>query len=187
MTMTFHSATLKDKDTIFEWLDNPHVQEFWDNSPQHRQDIENFMGGRQTRSPYFGGMNSYWVGLLDNHPYAFIITHEESEKTDPPEIYKPYISKTGKTFGIDFCIGSKNHLGKGLAAPTLKAFMHYFIKAVEPKTDIFYIDPFINNPRAIHVYQKAGFKIVSEFTQQGGFFDQSKGVLMIKEISSEQI
>jgi RimJ/RimL family protein N-acetyltransferase len=60
--------------------------------------------------------------------------------------------------------------------------MDYFAKQIEPRTKRFLIDPDINNPRAIHVYQKAGFKIVSEFTMEGGYFDQSRGVMMVKEL-----
>ncbi len=180
--MTFEKVTSKHQKIIFEWLEEPHMKEFWDNSQAHKDDIVNFIEGRVTPSNYFGGMNSYWIGLLDSEPYAFILTHEENESTDPPEFFKPYLSKTGKTIGIDFGIGNKNFIGKGLAATTLIAFMDYFSTNIEPETDTFLIDPFMNNPRAIHVYQKAGFQIMCEFSQEGGYFDQNKGLLMVKKV-----
>jgi len=34
----FEKAILSHKDIIFEWLDKPHVREFWDNSQAHRDD-----------------------------------------------------------------------------------------------------------------------------------------------------
>ena len=182
MNIQFEKASLKDKATIFEWLNQPHMLEFWDNSPEHRQDIEIFMGGRVVPSPYFGGIFSYWVGFVDDEPYSMIMTHEEHEETDPPEYFKPYLLKPEEVCCLDFCIGNTKYFGKGLAAPTIIAFMKYFIEQIEPKTKRFLIDPFLNNPRAIHVYQQAGFEIVGEFIQEEGYFDQSNGVLMMKDI-----
>jgi RimJ/RimL family protein N-acetyltransferase len=182
MNIRFEKASFDHKDLIFKWLDEPHMQEFWDNSPEHRDDIENFMGGRVKPSAYFGGIFDYWVGFMDDEAYSLIMTHEGNEGTDPPEYFRPYLSNPGEVCSLDFGIGNVNYFGKGLAAPTLIAFMDYFAERIEPRTKKFLIDPDMNNPRAIHVYQKAGFKIVSEFTREGGYFDQGKGVLMLKEV-----
>lgn len=182
MNIKFEKATTKYEKEIFQWLEEDHMKEFWDNSEAHREDIKIFIEGHTRPSSYFGVMNTYWVGFIDGNPYSFIITHEESEDTDPPESYKPYLSKIGKTFGLDFGIGNKKYLGKGLAAPTLVAFMEFFVKYVEPEAETFLIDPFLNNPRAIHVYQKAGFEPMCEFEQKGGYFDGSKGVIMVRRV-----
>lgn len=179
--ITFRKAQLPDKDMIFAWLDTPHMQEFWDNSQAHRDDIMNFMQGRKIPSDYFGGLFIYWLGCIDDEPYSLIMTHEENENTDPPEYFKPYLSKAGKTLSLDFGIGNNKYVGKGLAASTLVYFMNFIIKEIDPEVDTFLIDPDLNNPRAIHVYQKAGFEIVAEFTQQGGYFEGEKGVLMVKK------
>jgi len=32
----FEKASSQKQALIFEWLDTPHVQEFWDNSAEHR-------------------------------------------------------------------------------------------------------------------------------------------------------
>lgn len=180
MNIHFEKAGLQHQKILFEWLEEPHVKEFWDNSQAHKDDILTFMNGREKPSSYFGGIYSYWIGSLTGVPYCLVMTHEESESSHPPECYKPYLARDGKTFGLDFCIGNKNHLGKGLAAQTLTAFMDYFSEEIEPKVSTFLIDPFTNNPRAIHVYQKAGFQIQCEFRQEGGYFDQHKGVVMVK-------
>lgn len=156
--------------------------EFWDNSQGHRDDIVSFMKGRKSPSTYFGGSNDYWLGFKNDEAFAFIMTHPEHHETDPPDYYLPYLSKTGKTFGIDFGIGNPKFVGKGLAAKTLEAFMEFFVAEVEPETNTFLIDPFLHNPRAIRVYEKAGFKKVAEFTQEGGYFDGTKGVMMVKDV-----
>ena len=184
MNIHFKQATLADKDLIFGWLDKPHVQEFWDNSPGHRTDILNFMNGREEPSTYANGIFTYWVGSLENEPYCLLMTSEASVEDDLPEDWFSHLSKTGKTYTIDFMIGSKQHLGKGLAAPTLSAFTSYLNREIDTRIDTFIIDPAETNPRAKHVYEKAGFKTVVEFLREEGYFKGIKHFLMVKTFNS---
>lgn len=124
MNINFEKATLAHKNTIFNWLAEPHVQEFWDNSQEHKDDILNFIHGRKER--YFYGTTQYWIASIDGQPYGFILSDILQEDQDMSDIHKTYLSKSGHTIAIDFCIGSKNHLGKGLAAPTLDAFVSFY-------------------------------------------------------------
>lgn len=181
--ITFEKATLAHQDIIFSWLDSPHVQEFWDNTPEHRQDIVIFMNGRKETSSYFGGINTYWVGKQAGVPYAFLLTTEAKiEQTDLPSSWREHLSTTGKTYTIDFCIGNVDYFGKGLAAPTLEAFCQFIHQQVETAVDTFIIDPDINNPRAKHVYAKAGFKEMGTFIAETEAFKGHTSVLMIKKI-----
>jgi len=192
--ITFEKATFDHKDMIFLWLNEPHVVEFWDNSPEHRLDIINFMEGRLTRSPYMGerqsqvnGIFDYWVGFINQEPYAMIMTSEitmsDCEQENLP--YGPYLSTTGKSFGIDFMIGNTTYLGKGLAAPTLEAFTIFFQKEVDPTVDSFIIDPNDDNPRARHVYAKAGFKVMGEaMTSEMSYFQGMRIHIMVKKLNS---
>ena len=181
MNITFVKAALSDKETICSWLAEPHMMEFWDNSGEHKDDILNFMNGRREVSNYFDGIFDYWIGLMDGVPYAIIMTHVENE-TISPDHFKPYLARGGKTFSMDFGIGNKDFVGKGLAALTLEEFIKYFAKHIEPEAKQFLIDPDMNNPRAIHVYQKAGFEIVSEFIVKNGFFEGNKGILLARTV-----
>jgi hypothetical protein len=49
---------------IFDWLKEPHVVEFWDNSHEHRDDIFNFIYGCQQH--YFDGTFQYFIGFVDD-------------------------------------------------------------------------------------------------------------------------
>ena len=180
--ITFRTPTLSDTEMIFAWLDTPHMQEFWDNSQEHRDDIVNFIKGRKTPSPYFEGMMTYWLSLVDGSPFALVMTHYETALEDTPEPYRSNVSKTGKTVGLDFGIGNEEYLGKGLASLTLRSFMTFMVKKIDHDVDRFMIDPSTENPRAIHVYQQAGFEIVTTYVQEGGYFDQKPGYLMIKDV-----
>lgn len=86
---------------------------------------------------------SYWIGYSQGVPFAFLITA-------PAE---------GDAITLDLFICDLNYLGKGLAVP----MMHAFLVGHFPHVKRVLIDPEATNARAIHVYQKAGFKIEGEF------------------------
>lgn len=169
--ITFQKATLDYREPILQWLEEPHVQEFWDNSPEHREDILIFMQGRTEPSPYWNGIFDYWIGLIDQEPFCLLMTSEVL----PTDVWKEHLSKTGRTVTIDFMIGNTKYLGRGLGAPTLEAFTQVMDKSI----DTFLIDPADSNPRAKHVYEKAGFKTVDTF-----FRDGKKHFLMMKKLPS---
>jgi RimJ/RimL family protein N-acetyltransferase len=160
----FEKASLKYQPIIFEWLAEPHFQEFWDNSQEHKDDIINFINGRKQPSNYFYGTTIYWVGLINDQPFCFLLSDILlAFQKDLSDLHKSHLSRTGNTISIDFGIGNKAYLGKGLAAPTLQAFIKYYRVYVDPKADTFFIDPDENNPKAQHVYAKAGFEHVGNY------------------------
>lgn len=182
MNITFEKAALKHQAIIFSWLAEPHMQEFWDNSQEHKDDIVSFMHDRKIPSQYFHGTFSYWVASIDNQPFAFILSDEVLANEDCPELWCANLSKTGKTYCLDFGIGNPDFIGKGLAAVTLKAFTEFFHQHIDSLCDTFFIDPDVNNPRAIHVYEQAGFKMTGEFTMTKGVFSGGRSCLMIKKL-----
>lgn len=58
---------------------------------------------------------------------------------------------------------------------------------IDPHADTFFIDPDDNNPRAQHVYEKAGFKLVGKFIAEKAFWDFTgdKTHLMVKKMPRE--
>lgn len=184
LNIHFEKASFAHKVLIFEWLDKPHVKEFWDNSPEHREDILSFIRGLKESSHYYDGIFTYWIASLDDEPYAFLMTSEILPEENLPQEWLPYLSQTGKTYSIDFMIGEEKHFGKGLAAPTLKVFTQFIRDKVDSSVDTFIIDPAETNPRAKHVYAKAGFETVAEFRRDEGYFKGIKHFLMVKKMES---
>ena len=176
----FEKATAKHQDIIFKWLAETHMQEFWDNSQEHKDDILNFIHGRKQH--YFYGTTQYWVGYIDDQPFSFILSDQILSTQNISDVHHQHLSEAGHTTVLDFGIGHIAYLGKGLAAPTLKAFMAFFQKSIDPKTDTFFIDPDIKNPRAIHVYEQAGFKLVGNYVATEGAFKEQTSYLMVKHI-----
>jgi len=103
MKIEFEKASLKHLDTIFGWLNEPHIQEFWDNSQEHKDDILNFIHKRQQE--YLSGTTNYWVGSIEGDPYAFILSDIlEEDEVDLSDIHRENMSKTGHTIILDFGI-----------------------------------------------------------------------------------
>ncbi len=177
----FEKASQQHEKLIFTWLAEPHMMEFWDNTQEHKDDIMNFIHGRKQH--YFYGTTQYWIGFINEEPFCFILSDELlSSQTDLSEAHQNNLSKLGRTVGLDFGIGNTKFLGKGLAAPTLAKFTSFYHEQIDPSADTFFIDPDEDNPRAIHVYEKAGFKLVGEFDVSVGAFIGHTSYLMIKVI-----
>ena len=167
MNISFEKANLSHVDIIFGWLAEPFVQEFWDNTQGHKDDILNFVTGRKEPSDYCGGKYVYWIASSDGHPFAMLMTIQETTEEDIDEIKLVNLSKTGHSYGMDYMIGDKAYFGKGYGARTLSEFIDFFIKEVDPKADTFLIDPASDNPKAKHVYMKAGFEHIADFVMSG--------------------
>lgn len=181
MTIRFEKASISHITLIFSWLTEPHMMEFWDNSPEHKEDILNFIHNKQ--QTYFAGTTQYWVGFSDAEPYAFILSDVlKKEQTDLSETHRANMSKTGHTVSLDFGIGNKEYLGRGLGASTLLAFIRFYTDRIDVRADTFFIDPDENNRRAIHVYNKAGFTNTGHYNVTQGIFRQSNNVLMLKRV-----
>lgn len=179
--ITFRRASPEYKTDVWKWLEEPHVREFWDNSLEHREDIRIFMEGRQEASPYWEGIFDYWIGFAGGEPFCLLMTSEvEGSESDLPEVWRDYVSKTGKTLTVDFMIGNRKYLGCGLAAPTLEGFTKFIRQAVDPVVDTFFIDPADSNVRARHVYEKGGFRVVASFRRDFGNENDVKHSLMVK-------
>jgi RimJ/RimL family protein N-acetyltransferase len=182
MNIQFEKVSFQHQKTIFAWLEEPHVKEFWDNSQGHKNDILNFIDGRKEPSTYANGLYVYWVGLISEKPYSLIMTIREDPGEDRPQIKNDHLSKTGSTYSIDYMIGDKDCFGKGLGAQTLKEFITFFQREIDPQADTFFIDPDVNNPRAKHVYEKAGFEHVGDFIMEGsGVFAGRKTHFLVKK------
>ena len=97
MKITFERASIQHNDTIFSWLAEPHIIEFWDNSQEHKDDILNFMEGRKEPSSYCDGLYTYWIGFIDNNPYCLVMTLQEKHEYDLPKLKKIHLSKFGHT------------------------------------------------------------------------------------------
>lgn len=127
----------------------------------------NFIEGRKTPSSYAEGKYVYWLARVGGEPYAMLMTIQETLDDDIGEEKLSRLSTTGNSYGLDYMIGNCNYFGKGYGARTLSEFVEYFRAYVDPRADTFIIDPSADNPRAKHVYIKAGFEYCCDFIMAG--------------------
>jgi RimJ/RimL family protein N-acetyltransferase len=134
---TFKFAEESQRKLIHDWLHQEHIQQW-----MHGVGLQNTLGGLEK---FFQGASdtTYWIGCYQDQPFAFLITSPEGKHA----------------ITLDLFICEVSYLGKGLAAPMIRTFLprHF------PHVKRVLIDPEATNARAIHVYQKAGFKIIGEF------------------------
>jgi len=180
MNITFEKADKQHRDVIFAWLAEPHMLEFWDNSQAHKDDICNFIDGKKQH--YFYGTTKYWVGLINQEPYCFLLSDILQTDQNLSKLHQKNMSVVGHTISLDFGIGNTKYLRQGLAAATLKKFISYYKEMVDPLADTFFIDPDENNPRAKHIYIQAGFEQIGKFDVQAGAFAGNVNCLMVKRL-----
>ncbi len=122
---------------IINWLEQKHIKEWI-----HGVGLQNTLNDLEQ---FFKGISraTYWIGYDQSIPFAFLITSPEGED-----------AVTLDVFICDF-----NYKGQGFAASMIREFLLRQCSQVKRVL----IDPEKTNTRAIHVYQKVGFKIIDEF------------------------
>ena len=87
-------------------------------------------------------IHRHWIAYDEGKPFAYLIS----------DLVKNEVA-------LDLFICEPSHLGKGLSVQLIHEFL--LSQFSDAKTAL--IEPEKSNVRAIHVYQKAGFKIIEEF------------------------
>jgi 3-dehydroquinate dehydratase/shikimate dehydrogenase len=135
----FHFApvTPDQRTLIHGWFGQKHIKEWL-----HGEGLQNTLNGLE-KSFQESSETTYWIGYDSDTPFAFLITSPEGIDAAT----------------LDLFICDLNYVGKGLAVSMIKEFLTTHFSHVKRVL----IDPESTNQRAIHVYQKVGFKIVGEF------------------------
>jgi len=133
----FAPAQSSQRSLIHCWLAQNHIKEWI-----HGAGLQNTLNGLEK---FFHGTSTttYWIGYDRDTPFAFLITSPEGNDA----------------ITLDVFICDLNHYGKGIAVSVIQEFLI----SQFPNMKRILIDPEAANTRAIHVYQKAGFKIIGEF------------------------
>lgn len=135
---------------IHDWLAQPYVAEWFygqglQNTIRH---LDEFLNG--------ASQAQYWLGFDKDHPFAFFITSRIAKSHDE---LTHWCTGKGDAITLDMLIGDTAYLGMGLAHQVI----HGFLQNQFPLVDEVLIDPEKTNCRAVHAYQKTGFKIIDEF------------------------
>ena len=133
----FSPAKSSQRAMIHRWLEQDYIKQWI-----HGVGLQNTLNGLEK---FFQGSsnNTYWIGYDRETPFSFLITSPEGNDA----------------ITLDLFICDPSYFGKGLAVPMI----HEFLINHFPNVKRVLIDPEATNARAIHVFLKAGFKIIGEF------------------------
>lgn len=122
---------------IHNWITQKHIAEWLhgDGLKNTIEDLENFFKGTS--------WGKHWIAYDKDIPFAYLLTSEAG--TD--------------ALTLDLFICNLAYLGKGLSVQMIQEFL---LSQFPNKQEVL-IDPEATNTRAIHVYEKVGFRIIGEF------------------------
>jgi aminoglycoside 6'-N-acetyltransferase-1b len=155
--ITFQKLTAPDLSILVEWLNRPHVAEWWDACESLEEVREKYlprMRDESTVVPY--------LAYLDSTPIGYIQSYVAAATSDGwwPNEHDPEVR------GIDQFLADEQHLGQGLGTHMVKDFVQFLFR--DPKVTKIQADPALTNARAIRCYEKAGFRRVGPITTPDG-------------------
>ena len=131
-TVRFRPLSEDDFATLLEWLQRPHVKQWWDNGDDTLARVaEHYSRDRQTTRRF--------IAVIDGEDVGY---------------FQYYRLERGH-FGIDQFLADGNSLSKGIGTCCVLAFVK-MISAVEALEEVS-VDPHPANGRAIACYSRCGF------------------------------
>ncbi len=167
--------TMEDEDSDYllmqGWLSSPAVKEWYENA--EGLDLESIRGKYRPRILGESHVQSCIIEH-DKAPAGYLQFYETRRETEYP-IVEPMLREPD-VWAIDILIDPAQ-FGKGIGSESLRLLLQYLFECIGARRVIF--DPDVGNERAIHAYEKAGFrkiKILSPWGQRHG--EASKSWLM---------
>jgi aminoglycoside 6'-N-acetyltransferase Ib len=149
ISVSFRPLAWSDLPLLSEWLNRPHVREWWPGSPSLEEVHAEFapiLGEASTTRAY--------IALGDGQPIGYIQSYValgSGEGWWPDEV-DPGVR------GIDQFLAHAEHLGRGLGTTMVRAFLERLF--ADPAVTRVQTDPSPENARAIRCYRKCGFEPV---------------------------
>jgi aminoglycoside 6'-N-acetyltransferase len=132
----------KDKELLYKWFSAPHVAEWWGDA---RRNIEEMI------RPPAGGGNAYIA--VGSVPVGYVRWQVPSRN----ELQDAGLDDLpANIIDIDIAIGEPPYLSRGVGSRALRLLVQRLFTTEKPLKII--ICTSLNNTRAIHAFEKAGFK-----------------------------
>ncbi|MCB0016421.1 MAG: GNAT family N-acetyltransferase [Anaerolineales bacterium] len=146
----FAPVAAGDRSLIIGWLQQPHVSQWL-----HGAGLQNTL---DSLDQFLEGEAEFdhWLVSEQGAPFAYLLTSTVDQMAAEVAAV-PFAGDRAIT--LDVFIGEPDYLGKGLGT----ALIQQFIERQFPEITDVLIDPEATNARAIHVYQKLGFRIIETF------------------------
>ncbi|CCB89426.1 GNAT family N-acetyltransferase [Simkania negevensis] len=173
LNMRFVHLRKEQQDLVNKWLKQDYVAKYWHGSGLQNtlNTIERFVNGQEK-------LFTLWMAYDKEIPFGYLMTSNVDLKTD--HFFAKYCERDAKAITLDLLIGNTTYLGKGLSHIMINKFL---LESFSSITDVF-IDPGIENHKAIHVYEKAGFEKREEFVPE--WDPTGKNLLMQLKMDTSQ-
>jgi RimJ/RimL family protein N-acetyltransferase len=149
--------TRDDLRLVHEWLQRPHVQRWWTERQTYEEVVDHYGPSIDGDEP-----TDHYIPLLDEQPIGLVETYVVS---DHPE-YAALIGVGEGVAGVDLFIGEEARTGQGLGSELLRWFVDEVVFA-QPETIACIAGPDARNVASIRAFEKAGFRVVGEFSEDG--------------------
>jgi RimJ/RimL family protein N-acetyltransferase len=144
---------------LLQWLNEPHMREWWGDPDEELGFIRDMVEGRDTTRPFLIAVDGSPVGYIQ---YWFIGHHQnETWIADNPWLAE----LPSEAVGVDLSIGYSDRLSKGIGSAALSSFV---TRLIGDGFQTIIIDPDPANTRAVRAYEKAGFRPVPHLKGRTG-------------------
>lgn len=142
---------------LLSWLNSPHLQASWNEGISWTPELiekkyASYVYGYKIENNIQKPIHAFII-TIDKHPIGYIQYYNAYDFTrECDDVLKELPQPLS---ALDIFIGEESALGKGLGTLILQQFLEQFI---DPHFEACFVDPDTTNTRAIHAYEKVGFK-----------------------------
>lgn len=157
MALRFERLTEADLPMLAEWLNRPHIAEWWADCKilaEVREQYLPTLTDHSTVLPYVAYQESLPVGYIQSYVAAGAGDGWWPDECDPG------------VRGIDQFLADAHSLGQGLGTQMVREFIQFLFE--DPAVTRIQADPAPTNLRAIRCYEKAGFRRVGVVSTPDG-------------------
>ena len=148
-SVSLRLLTEQDKPLLLKWLTDERILNFWEG----KSTVYTF---KKVTEDYYSEEDVECIrAIIEYEGKAIGYVHMYKLNEELLNEYEyPLTDKV--VYGIDQFIGEPEYWDKGIGTKFMKLVLQYLTK--EKNAEIIILDPHADNPRAIHVYEKVGFK-----------------------------
>lgn len=151
---SFHKVDQASYQKVLGWLHKPHVNEFF-----HGQGLQNTLNDLEVQVSSGAPRCQHWIADIDGVQFGYLITSDANPEYNEDGRFAQHMEPEETAITLDLLIGEENYLGRGLAQLMIPTFLLDSFRHVSKV----FIDPEVANTRAIHVYEKVGFRKIKQF------------------------